>query len=126
MDTENTLLNAVVGAVASVLLSFTGIGPTLGGAVAGYLNNDGTAETGNGLRVGALSGLITSIPIVALLLLVLVLLPFLGFFRFPLEAGLAAGGIVILAGIAVLGGVAYAVVLSALGGLLGAYLKGEL
>jgi len=126
MDTENTLLNAVVGAVASVLLSFTGIGPTLGGAVAGYLNNDGTAETGNGLRVGALSGLITSIPIVALLLLVLVLLPFLGFFRFPLEAGLAAGGIVILAGIAVLGGVAYAVVLSALGGLLGAYLKTEL
>jgi len=126
MDTENTLLNAVVGAVASVLLSFTGIGPTLGGAVAGYLNNDGTAETGNGLRVGALSGLITSIPIVALLLLVLVLLPFLGFFRFPLEAGLAAGGIVILAAIAVLGGVAYAVVLSALGGLLGVYLKGEL
>jgi len=126
MDTENTLFNAVIGAVASVLLSFTGIGPTLGGTVAGYLNNDGTAETGDGLRVGALSGLIASIPIVALLLLVLVFLPFLGFFGFPLEAGFAAGGIVIFAAIAVLGGVTYTVVLSALGGLLGVYLKGEL
>jgi len=126
MGTEDTLLNAVIGAVASVLLSFTGISPLLGGAVAGYLNSDGTPESGDGLRVGALSGAIAAIPIVGLLLLVLVFLPFLGFFGFPLEVGLAAGGIVFVAALVVLGGVAYSVVLSALGGLLGVYVKNEL
>ncbi|GAA0715342.1 hypothetical protein J2744_002137 [Halorubrum trapanicum] len=126
MGTEDTLLNAVIGAVASVLLSFTGISPLLGGAVAGYLNSDGTADGGDGLRVGALSGFIASIPIVGLLLLLLVVLPFLGFFAFPIEIGLAVGGIFVLGAIAVLGGVAYTVVLSALGGLLGVYLKEEL
>jgi hypothetical protein len=120
MDTENTLLNAVVGAIASALLSFTGISPFLGGAVAGYLNGD------DGLRVGALSGAIASIPIVGLLLLVLVVFPFLGFFAFPAEIGIAAGGIFLLGAIAVLGGVAYTVVLSALGGVLGVYVKDEL
>ena len=126
MGTEDTLLNAVIGAVASVLLSFTGISPLLGGAVAGYLSSDGTSESGDGLRVGALSGTIASIPVVGLLLVALVLLPFLGFFRFPLEVGLAAGGIFVLGAVIVLGGVAYTVVLSALGGLLGAYVKREL
>lgn len=125
MDTEDTLLNAFIGAVATFLLSFTGISPVLGGAVAGYLNSDGTAESGDGLRVGALSGAIASIPVVGLLLLVLVLLPFLGLFRFPLEVGIAAGGVVVFGAIVVLGGVAYTVVLSALGGLIGAYVKAE-
>ena len=120
MDTENTLLNAVVGAIASAVLSFTGISPLLGGAVAGYLNGD------DGLRVGAFSGAIASIPIVGLLLFALVVLPFLGVFGFPLEVGLAAGGIVLVAAVIVLGGVAYTVVLSALGGLLGMYVKNEL
>ncbi|WP_048077646.1 MULTISPECIES: DUF5518 domain-containing protein [unclassified Halorubrum] len=126
MDTENTLLNAVIGAVASVLLSFTGLGPLLGGAVAGYLSSDGTAESDDGLRVGALSGAIASIPIVVILLLVLVLLPFLGFFAIPLEVGLTIGVIAVLTVISVIGGVAYSVVLGALGGLLGVYLKEEL
>ena len=120
MDTENTLLNAVVGAIATTVLSFTGISPVLGGAVAGYLNED------DGLRVGAISGAIASIPVVGLLLLVLVLLPFLGLFGFPLEVGIAAGGVVIFGAIVVIGGVAYTVVLSALGGLLGVYVKNEL
>ena len=53
-------------------------------------------------------------------------LPFLGVFGFPLEVGLAAGGIVLVAAVIVLGGVAYTVVLSALGGLLGMYVKNEL
>ena len=126
MAPEDTLRNAVIGAVASVLLTFTGISPLLGGAVAGYLNSDGTPESGDGLRVGALSGFIASIPIAGLLLLVLVVLPFLGFFGFPLEASLIAGGLFVLTAITVLGSVAYSVVLSALGGLLGVYLKEEL
>src|SRR6056297_254859 len=119
MDSENTLLNALVGAIATTVLSFTGISPLLGGAVAGYLNSDGEPDGGDGLRVGALSGAIASIPIVGLLLLGLVLLPFLGLFGFPLEAGIAVGGVVVFGAIIVIGGVAYTVVLSALGGLLG-------
>jgi len=79
----------------------------------------------DGPRVGALSGAIASIPIVGLLLFALVILPFLGVFGFPLEVGLAAGGIVVVAALIVLGGVAYSVVLSALGGLLGVYVKNE-
>jgi len=120
MDTENGLLNALVGAIATAVLSFTGISPLLGGALAGYLNED------DGLRVGAISGAIASIPVVGLLLLVLVLLPFLGLFGFPLEVGIAAGGVVVFGAIVVIGGVAYTVVLSALGGLIGVYARKEL
>jgi hypothetical protein len=123
MDTENTLLNAVLGAVATTLLTFTGISPLLGGALAGYL--DGGA-TNDGLRIGAISGAIASIPIVGFLLLGLVLLPFLGLFGFPLEAGVAVGGVVLFGAVIVIGGVAYTVVLSALGGALGVYLNSEL
>ncbi len=119
MDAENTLLNAFIGAVVTTVLSFTGVSPVLGGAVAGYLNED------DGLRVGALSGVIASIPIVGFLLLVLVLLPFLGVFGVPLEAGFVVGGIVVVTGIVVLAGVAYTVALSALGGVLGVYVKNE-
>ena len=120
MDTENALLNALVGAIATAVLSFTGISPLLGGALAGYLNED------DGLRVCAISGAIASIPVVGLLLLVLVLLPFLGLFGFPLEVGIAAGGVVVFGAIVVIGGVAYTVVLSALGGLIGVYARKEL
>ena len=123
MDTDNTLLNAVVGAVATAVLSFTGISPLLGGALAGYLEG---SDTSDGPRVGAVSGAIASIPVVGLLLIVLLLLPFLGFFGFPLEAGIAAGGVVVFGAIIVIGGVAYTVALSALGGLIGAYVNGEL
>jgi len=51
MNTDNTLLNAVIGAVATIGLSFTGISPVLGGALAAYLDG---GDTENGLRVGAL------------------------------------------------------------------------
>ncbi|WP_434521519.1 DUF5518 domain-containing protein [Halorubrum sp. AS12] len=126
MAPEDTLRNAVIGAVASVLLTFTGISPLLGGAVAGYLNSDGTADSGDGLRVGALSGFIASVPIAGLLLLVLVLFPFFGFFGFPIEFSLVAGSLFVFGAIAVVASTAYTVVLSALGGLLGVYLKEEL
>ncbi|OYR56436.1 DUF5518 domain-containing protein [Halorubrum halodurans] len=123
MNTENTLLNAVAGAVATIALSFTGISPVLGGALAGYLDG---GDTGDGLRVGALSGAIASVPVAGFLLLVLLVLPFLGFFGFPLEVGLAAGGVAVLAVVIVVGGIAYTVALSALGGFLGVYLADEL
>ena len=55
MGAHETLLNAVIGAVASIVLSFVPLSPVLGGAVAGYLQG-GTRS--DGLRVGALSGVL--------------------------------------------------------------------
>lgn len=116
VNTDNTLLNAVVGAVATIGLSFTGISPVLGGALAAYLDG---GDTTNGLRVGALSGLIASIPVGAILAIALFFLPLTG------DLGVAIGGLVIVAAIVAIG-VGYTVALSALGGALGIYLADEL
>lgn len=60
MEEGATLVNAVVGAVVSVLGSpVVPFAPLLGGAVAGYLQG-GTRY--DGLRVGFVSGLIAVIP----------------------------------------------------------------
>lgn len=109
--TGNTWLNALIGAVATFLLSFTMVSPVLGGALAGYL------ERGDGVRVGALSGLIAALPLVLLAFLLLGLLsvgggpPLAGFFVFV---------------VAVIFLPAYTIALSALGGYLGVYLRDEL
>jgi hypothetical protein len=116
VNTDNTLLNAVVGAVATIGLSFTGISPVLGGALAAYLDG---GDTKNGLRVGALSGLIASIPVGAILAIALLFLPLTG------DLGVAIGGLVIVVVIVVIS-VGYTVALSALGGALGIYLADEL
>jgi len=116
MNTDNTLLNAVVGAVATIGLSFTGISPVLGGALAAYLDG---GDTGNGLRVGALSGAIASLPVAAILLVAILFLPFTG------DLGLAVGGFLfVLVIVAMAAG--FTVALSALGGAIGSYLKSEL
>jgi hypothetical protein len=116
MNTDNTLLNAVIGAVATIGLSFTGISPVLGGALAAYLDG---GDTENGLRVGALSGGIASLPVAAFLAIALLFLPFTG------DLGIAVGGFLFVAVIVALA-VGYTVALSAVGGMLGAYLKSEL
>lgn len=116
VNTDNTLLNAVVGAVATIGLSFTGISPVLGGALAAYLDG---GDTKAGLRVGALSGLIASIPVGAILAIALVFLPLAG------DLGVAIGGLVIVVVIVVIS-VGYTVALSALGGAIGIYLADEL
>ena len=60
MEEGATLVNAVVGAVVSVLGSVViPIAPFLGGAVAGYLQG-GTRS--DGVRVGLISGLIAVVP----------------------------------------------------------------
>jgi len=64
-----------IGAVATIGLSFTGISPVLGGALAAYLDG---GDTENGLRVGALSGGIASLPVAAFLAIALLFLPFTG------------------------------------------------
>ena len=113
MNTDNTLLNAVIGAVATIGLSFLGVSPVIGGAIAAYLEG---GESGDGVRIGALSGLIASLPVAVILAAALIFLPLTG------DIGVAVGGFVLVFVVVAIG-VGFTVALSALGGLLGAYLK---
>jgi hypothetical protein len=115
VNTDNTLLNAVIGAVATIGLSFTGISPVLGGALAAYLDG---GDTRNGLRVGAISGAIASLPVAGILLIGVL-------FLFTGDLGIAVGGILFVLVIVAIA-VGYTVALSALGGAIGSYLKSEL
>lgn len=118
MAEGDTLVNALLGAVVSVVLSFLPFSPLLGGLLAGYLQD---GERADGLRVGAISGLIAMIPLVGLLVL------FGGFvFVFlggmPFRAG-AIGAVFALFALAVVA--VYTVGLSALGGWFGNYVLTE-
>lgn len=118
MGDGDTLLNAVIGAVVTVVLSFTGFSPLLGGGVAGYLQRGDRAE---GARVGAISGAIASIPFVLLLVFVF---GFFGLFLAgggPAEAGF---GIVIVLVFFVFA-LAWNVGLGAVGGYLAVYVLAE-
>ena len=118
MGQGDTLLNALIGAVVSVVLAFLPFSPLLGGAVAGYLQR-GSRE--DGLRVGAISGLITMIP------LFLVASLFGGFFFLPVfgvDPG-AVFGLGFLFLFVLLLFVLYTVALAAVGGYLGAYIATE-
>ncbi len=65
-----TWINAVIGAVITLGLSFTGISPLLGGGVAGYLQAEPPAR---GARVGAISGGLPTIPLFLIVVLGFVL-----------------------------------------------------
>lgn len=54
-----TLINALIGAIVTVVLSFTGFSPIIGGAVAGYLQRESRRGCA---KVGALSGAIAFVP----------------------------------------------------------------
>ncbi|WP_049979533.1 DUF5518 domain-containing protein [Halolamina rubra] len=113
MDTENTYINALLGAAVTVVFSFAGVSPVLGGATAGFL------ERRDGAQVGALAGLFASLPMAAAVLLFGgFLFAFLGFGE-PF-----AGGFVILL-IGVLFVAVYTIALSTVGGVLGVYLAEE-
>lgn len=111
MSEGDTVSNAFVGAIASIAFAFLPFSTVLGGAVAGYLQG---GETGDGVRVGALSGAIAAVPFLFLVLLALFFVPFV-----PVEA--AVIGVAILLFV-----FAYSVATSALGGALGIYLRDEL
>ncbi|PSP85354.1 hypothetical protein BRC96_03125 [Halobacteriales archaeon QS_6_64_34] len=121
MGEHDTFLNAVIGAVASVVLSFVPLSPALGGAVAGYLQG-GTRS--DGLRVGAISGVIG-----LLIGAVFFGLTFLLFGAFLLGTNappmFSAFGLLFVL-IAAIVSALYTVGLSALGGWLGNYAKHEL
>jgi hypothetical protein len=119
MGEGDTLLNAVIGAVVTVLTSFVPVSPVIGGAVAGYLQGR------DGPTVGALSGVLAALPLLALFGL---LLAFLGaFVGFGAPGELLAFGALGLAGLLVAFVVLVAIsgALGAFGGLLGVYIHEE-
>lgn len=126
----NTLVNALLGGVAAVVLAFLPFSTVLGGAVAGYLQGP---DTGEGLRVGALAGIVSVVPFALLAFLfggiVLAFVPFgmgVGMGMDPWAGGVfGAFGLLALLLFALFG-LVYTVGLAALGGVLGAYLNREL
>lgn len=114
--TPNTALNALIGGVVSmVTAAFLGpFSPVVGGGVAGYLEG---GETDDGLKVGAFAGLVALVPLLLLVPIVLFVIPFVG------PRGGIAFAFAAVFGLSVLG--AFVVGFSALGGVLGAYLKRE-
>ncbi|MDS0476891.1 DUF5518 domain-containing protein [Natrinema sp. 1APR25-10V2] len=113
---SSTLINAVIGAAAGVILSFVPLSTLLGGALAAYLEG-GTAN--DGVRVGAIAGVIMLIPML-----------FMGMFGMMFFLGFGIGGVprmflFMLLPLLVFGSL-YTVGLSAVGGYLGIYLKHEL
>ena len=119
MGDGDTLLNALIGAVVTVVLSFTGFSPLLGGGVAGYLQR---GERSDGLRVGALSGAIAAIPF-------LLLFGLFGGFVFTgsmMGPGMGLPGATALVFVfGIVFALAWSIALSAVGGYLGVYLATE-
>ena len=118
MGAGDTFLNALIGAVVSVVLAFLPFSTVLGGGVAGYLQKGPRDE---GLRVGAISGLIAMVPMFLFATL------FGGMFFFSMlglgPRGLMGMSFIFLIGLLFL--VLYVVALSAVGGYLGAYIATE-
>ncbi|ELZ17260.1 hypothetical protein C477_13555 [Haloterrigena salina JCM 13891] len=108
---SNRIVNAMFGGGVGIVLSFLPGSTVLGGAVAGYLEGGGTDE---GLRVGALAGLVMLVP---KLLFGLVALWFLGILG---PGGFGAVIVLFLLGIA-----AYTLVLSIVGAVIGTVLESE-
>lgn len=119
MGEGDTIINAVIGAVVTVVLSFTGFSPLLGGMAAGYLQR---GDRGGGIRVGALAGAIAALPF----LLVLVVFGGVLFTGGMMRGGMGLPGgfiLVLLFGLVV--ALVWSVGLSALGGYLGVYIATE-
>ena len=107
-------LHALIGAVVTVVTAFIPFSPALGGGVAGYLHQGTDRE---GLRIGALSGVIASVPLLAILGLVVIVVVFGMAVTGEIALPLFVVAILLVIALFV---VSYTVVLSAVGGLVGA------
>jgi hypothetical protein len=119
---SSTGVNALVGGLASIVLAFLPFSTVLGGALAGYLEGP---DTDAGLKVGLYAGLVAIVPLALAGFLfggaLLAFTPMMG----PRGGAVGALGVVAFLFFGVLG-LLYTVGLSALGGVLGAYLHREL
>ena len=112
----NTLLNALIGALVTVITApLLPVAAIFGGAAAGYLQRGDLAE---GAKVGAISGALAAIPafLLAWLLVGVLLIGFDPIFALT----------TVFAAIVFVAVVGYLVGAGALGGALGAYLRREL
>jgi len=120
MGEGDTLVNAIIGAVATALLSgFVPLAPLLGGGMAGYLEG---GKRDDGVRVGLLSGVIgLAISLVFFVVVFVFLAAFLAFVPEALGVFGAMGLLVLVLGTVMTA--AYFLGLSALGGWLGNYVR---
>lgn len=109
--------NALLGAVVTIVLSFVPFSPVLGGGVAGFLQG---TDRRAGVRVGAVSGAIASVPILLVIFAVAFFVP-VGVAVADVGIGLPVLVILILLTVLVLA-LVYGAGLSALGGYAGAVL----
>lgn len=112
---SNTLRNALIGAVVSVLLGMIPFSPVLGGGVAGYLEG---GDSRTGIRVGAIAGVIAAVPLTLFVIVGVVVAAFV-------PDGGVLGFLVLILGV-IVGVIAYTAVLSGVGGLVGVYARNEL
>lgn len=118
MGESDTLLNAVIGAAVTVVFSFTAISPVLGGAVAGYLQQE---RPKSGMLVGALSGLLAFLPFIGVIVLLAGV-----FLAIGLGAGIPGSAELLIIFFVIFPLVlAWNVGLGAAGGYLGVYLREE-
>jgi len=120
MGAGDTFVNAIIGAVATALLSgFVPLAPLLGGGIAGYLEG---GERDDGVHVGLLSGVIgLAISLVFFVVVCVFLAAFLAIVPEALGVFGAMGLLVLVLG--TITAAAYFLGLSALGGWLGHYVK---
>lgn len=110
---RSTGTNAVIGAVASIVLGFVPFSPVLGGAVSGYLEHGGR---GANLKVGGFSGVLAALPVVLVLVFVFGGL-IIGTVGANGSSALALFGVVLV--VALLFSVLFTAALGALGGFIG-------
>ncbi|SIQ79836.1 hypothetical protein SAMN05421858_0437 [Haladaptatus litoreus] len=109
MENDNTMVNALIGAVVTLVTSFIPFSPILGGAAAAYLSE---ADADSSVRIGAISGVIATIP-----------MALFGFFVMSiLFLGSAPGGFVVFLLLFGVLSLVYTAGLSALGGFLVVYM----
>lgn len=111
---ENFYVHALLGAVVTIVTSIIPFSPILGGAVAGYLHDQGTSR---GTRVGAVAGVIASIPLALVFFFMLTVMS-IG----SITTGEIAGPmfVLLIIGLALVFIALYTVGLSAAGGYIGA------